>query len=83
MCNDVVSWQLGIICLCKWAEKMGINIQSTPMWKAISLIDGGENPQQWLIMAEWPETLMQISRISYTWMIWLYKSFLKPWNFYS
>lgn len=29
---------------------MGINIQSTPMWKAISLIDGGENLQQWLIM---------------------------------
>lgn len=56
---------------------MGINIQSTPMWEAISLIDGGENPQQWLIIAEWPETHMEISRINYTWMIWLCKSFLK------
>lgn len=40
--------------------------------KAISLIDEGENPQQWLIIAEWPETLVNISRINYTWMIWLY-----------
>lgn len=64
-------------------KKVGINIQSTPMWKAISVIDGEKNSQQWLIIPKWPETVMQISRINYTWMIRLYKSFLKPWSFYS
>lgn len=61
---------------------MVINIHSTPMWKAVSLIDG-ENPSTKANYSTMTWNTMQISRINYAGMIRLYKSFLKPWDFYG